>query len=239
MMKKFIAFVIAALLFVMPVFAEEAEIVPVTPESFVGYWEALGILTEGEIVPAATFATFAVNVTVNFMDEEWYATFDCKIDNESRIMNPWWRAEEIEFETGFERYDAEGVVIGIGHVYWSMLEDGNLSLAYDGPEGAYTIVFAPAEPPVLEGIVGKWVNTKTYDTGEYFAYAAFGLDFIFNEDGTGTMEYAGEWMGEGVWTQEGDKVIFNLAGDIFEFVINGETLEFWEAEDFAHIYELN
>jgi hypothetical protein len=238
-MRKIMSFIIAMLFFVMPVYSEESETIPVTPEMFVGYWEALGLLTESEIVPAESFTTFTVKSTVNYIDDEYCATFDCKIDGESIIMNPWWKEDELEFETGYERYNAEGVFYGVGYVYWSVLEDGNLALAYDGPEGAYTIVFAPAEPPVLEGIVGKWVNTKTYDRGSYFEYPSFGMDFIFNEDGTGTMEYAGSWMGEGVWTQDGDKILFDLDGNIFEFVVNGTTLEMRQAEDFAHVYELN
>ncbi len=236
-MKKILALLLALMLLAIPVFAEEAApeetAAPITPESFVGYWSALGMLVEGEIVPPTAFTEFTLKTTVT-IDEDGYceAYFDGKYDGEKWSTSPYWKDYDLKFESGFERYE-DGVVAGIAYIYWTLTEEGNLSLAYEGPEGNHTIIFEPAEAPVLANVIGKWINTGINEDGEI--YPGNNMEtLVLNEDGIAL--YADRFECE--WTQEGDAVLVDFGGEIMTFVINGDTLERQVAENVFFIYEL-
>ena len=238
-MKKILALLLALMLLAIPVFAEEAApeetAAPITPESFAGYWSALGMLVEGEIVPPTAFTEFTLKTTVT-IDEDGYcmASFECVQDEgEKWTTRPEWMEDTLSFMSGFERYE-DGVVAGIAYIYWTLTEEGNLSLAYEGSDGNHTIIFEPAEAPTLDNVVGVWANTGIKLSGMFFPEPRTG-DLVLNEDGSAVHKD----YGDGTWIQENGTIIFDIGdGYTFTYVISDNTLEYYEDEDVAYIYEL-
>lgn len=223
-MKKILTLMLAFALFACPVLAEEAA---PAPEAFAGYWNAIGMLTDGELTPLTGITSLTIDAAVEYQDGFYAASFKVVQDEgDAWLASPSWNEDTLSFGTVLERG-------GLVHITWTLLDDGNLCLAYEGGEGMYNIVLEPAEAPTLESVIGTW-KLSAYDLEGYVMSTTDECDVIFNEDGTGI--YA-EFI-EGVWTVEGDAVLLDCGGDILTFRINGLSLECSDFGDFIYIFEL-